>query len=153
MPDFEPMPIGTRAAIKEAAELFRSYEGHHREEALNLNPGGSGRSMSPKVLARQDKAERNRLAAEKLEALLVADAVQDALRDGRLASEAEERAHNGGFTIAESEAVGFEPPPQDEAFGREIQIAENRILKRTEGLEGTATVPSDSAWQPPLEGY
>lgn len=56
------------ALLKEAAATFREYERHHRDEARGLNPGGSGRSMTPKVQDRIAKAERNARMAERIEA-------------------------------------------------------------------------------------
>lgn len=60
MADFETMPIGTRAALKETAELLRSYERHHREIATRTGAR----------TGRDEKAQRNADAAAKLEALL-----------------------------------------------------------------------------------
>lgn len=77
MSDFEVMPVGTRAAMQEAADLFRSYERHHRDSAEEQRralrasaeqPDSS--DAAPSIALRLDKAERNRQAAEKLEALL-----------------------------------------------------------------------------------
>jgi hypothetical protein len=60
MSDFETMPVGTREAIRETAALLRSYEAHHRD-VLRRTGARTGR---------EEKAERNRLAAERLEKLL-----------------------------------------------------------------------------------
>jgi hypothetical protein len=60
MADFEVMPIGTRDAMKETAMLLRQYEAHHRAMAERQDVNGE----------RITKAERNRVAAERLEVLL-----------------------------------------------------------------------------------
>jgi hypothetical protein len=65
----EVMPVGTREAMTKAAQLFRKYEEHHRAEAAVA-------SSKPNQVDRLMKAERNREAAEMLEALLVQPGVQ-----------------------------------------------------------------------------
>lgn len=60
MSDFETMPVGTAQAIRETAELLRSYERHHREIAAKTG-ARTGRDI---------KAQRNADAAARLESLL-----------------------------------------------------------------------------------
>lgn len=73
MPDFETMPVGTRAALEDTAKLLRSYEQHHRERARSWDEMGGPASKDVRGAAREDcvaKAERNAGAAASLEALL-----------------------------------------------------------------------------------
>lgn len=75
----EVMPVGTREAMTKAAQLFRSYEKHHADEAGELKraadamgvPGSAAEGYRIQARSRWEKAERNREAAEMLEALLV----------------------------------------------------------------------------------
>lgn len=66
MADFETMPVGTRAALVDTAALLRSYEAHHREIAARTGAR----------TGREEKADRNRDAAERLERLLEQPGVQ-----------------------------------------------------------------------------
>lgn len=79
MADFETMPIGTRAAMQETAELLRSYERHHLEQAEASDQAASGcasfmrwdqEAFWAEAAARREKADRNAAAAVKLEAIL-----------------------------------------------------------------------------------
>lgn len=76
MPDFEVMPVGTRQAMQETAELLRSYEAHHYAEARKIIQDGSGQGLLPAEIRASDqrrlKAERNGKAAKRLEKLLEA---------------------------------------------------------------------------------
>lgn len=75
MSDFETMPVGTRAAIQDAAQLFRSYERHHRENAgykdrEQVQQFSKSPDETRRAISRLAKAQRNAEAAAKLEALL-----------------------------------------------------------------------------------
>lgn len=71
--DFEVLPVGTIAALEDTAKLLRSYERHHREQAGFPSAEEAERWRGrggEKGMDRLAKAERNRLAAERLEGLL-----------------------------------------------------------------------------------
>lgn len=130
MPDFEAMPVGTREAITEAAALFRSYEQSHSDRMQQLVDGGARDPDTEQAVDdRRRKAERNRLAAEKLEALLAVPTVDFPTAGlGKV-----QFATLGGVTFA---------LPED---GRADAI---RSLADPKGAM-IVQVPSDSAWQPP----
>jgi hypothetical protein len=105
-----------RQVIRETAELLRSYELHHREEAL------AARSCESQI-ARSRKAARNADAAARLEALLE-----------RADSDQEERDYNGGYTIAE-EAMGASRIVRVRGEARDVAEFDRRLAKAEQRLD------------------
>jgi hypothetical protein len=126
---FEAMPIGTRAAIKEAAELFHNSLYH-----LRLDRGAKDY---------HDRAEAMRTALEALLEQMDWATINSAIRDAITNGELTDSIHRwGGFYVVPPGAETFSPTGPG---GADYASA----------VPADLVVPSDSAWQPeslPLDG-
>lgn len=101
------------ALMTETAELLRGYERHHREQAERLAAQGTGATLSQER-DRIEKAERNQLAADRIEAWLRGDTIYPITPGGDYVAHVNYGPANRVTAVREASAgTGLHPEVED----------------------------------------